>query len=45
MQQKVEENGAQFELRQEVEKILVKDGKVRGVRTKRGDEILSLIHI
>lgn len=39
MQQKVEENGAQFELRQEVEKILVKDGKVRGVRTKRGDEI------
>lgn len=39
MQQKVEENGAQFELRQEVEKILVKDGKVHGVRTKRGDEI------
>ena len=39
MQQKVEENGAQFELRQEVEKILVRDGKVRGVRTKRGDEI------
>lgn len=39
MQQKVEENGAQFELQQEVEKILVKDGKVRGVRTKRGDEI------
>lgn len=39
MQQKVEENGAQFELRQEVEKILVKNGKVYGVRTKRGDEI------
>ncbi|MCD8119926.1 MAG: NAD(P)/FAD-dependent oxidoreductase [Lachnospiraceae bacterium] len=39
MQTKVEENGAQFELRQEVEKILVKDGRVRGVRTKRGDEI------
>ena len=39
MQQKCEENGAQFELRQEVEKILVKDGKVYGVRTLRGDEI------
>ncbi len=41
MQQKVEENGAQYEFRQEVEKILVKDGKVCGVRTKRGDEIHS----
>ena len=39
MQQKVEENGAQIEFRQEVEKILVKDGKVYGVRTHRGDEI------
>lgn len=39
MQQKVEENGAQFEFRQEVEKILVKDGKVTGVRTARGDVI------
>lgn len=41
MQQKVEENGAQYELRQEVEKILVKNGHVYGVRTKRGDEIYS----
>lgn len=39
MQQRVEANGAQYELRQEVEKILVKNGKVYGVRTKRGDEI------
>ena len=39
MQQKVEANGAQYELRQEVEKILVKNGKVYGVRTRRGDEI------
>ena len=39
MQQKVLENGAQFEFRQEVEKILVKNGKVYGVRTRRGDEI------
>jgi len=39
MERKVEENGAQFEFKQEVEKILVKDGKVYGVRTKRGDEI------
>ncbi len=39
LQAKVEENGAQYEFRQEVEKILVKDGKVYGVRTKRGDEI------
>ena len=39
MEKKVEENGAQFEFKQEVEKILVKDGKVYGVRTKRGDEI------
>ena len=39
LQRKVEENGAQYEFRQEVEKILVRDGKVYGVRTKRGDEI------
>ncbi len=39
LQKKVEENGAQFELKQEVEKILVKNGKVYGVRTRRGDEI------
>lgn len=39
MQKKCEENGAQFELRQEVEKILVKNGTVYGVRTRRGDEI------
>lgn len=39
MQQKVEAQGAQFEFCQEVEKILVKDGKVTGVRTARGDEI------
>ena len=39
MQEKVLENGAQYEFRQEVEKILVKDGKVYGVRTRRGDEI------
>lgn len=39
MEKKVEEQGAQFEFCQEVVKILVKDGKVYGVRTKRGDEI------
>ena len=39
LQTKCEENGAQYELNQEVEKILVKDGKVYGVRTRRGDEI------
>ena len=39
MQKKVEENGAQYEFCQEVEKILVRDGKVYGVRTARGDEI------
>ena len=39
LEQKVEENGAQIEFCQEVEKILVKDGKVKGVRTRRGDEI------
>ena len=39
LQQKAEENGAQIEFRQEVEKILVKDHKVTGVKTKRGDVI------
>lgn len=39
MEKKVEENGAQFEFKQEVEKILVKNGKVYGVRTRKGDEI------
>ncbi len=39
LQQKVEENGAQFEFRQEVDKILVKNRRVYGVRTHRGDEI------
>ena len=39
LERKVEENGAQVEFCQEVEKILVKDGKVYGVRTRRGDEI------
>ena len=34
-----EENGAQIEFRQEVEKIFVKDGKVTGVKTHRGDVI------
>ena len=41
LQAKVEENGAQIEFRQEVEKILVRNKKVYGVRTKRGDEIFS----
>jgi prolycopene isomerase len=39
LQAKCEENGAQYEFKQEVEKILVKDNKVYGVRTRRGDEI------
>lgn len=39
LEKKCEENGAQFEFKQEVEKILVRDGKVYGVRTRRGDEI------
>ena len=39
LQAKCEENGAQYEFNQEVEKILVKNGKVTGVRTRRGDEI------
>ncbi len=39
LEKKAEENGAQIEFRQEVEKILVHNGRVTGVRTKRGDEI------
>ena len=39
MQERAEEMGVQVELRQPVEKILVRDGKAYGVRTKRGDEI------
>ncbi|MBQ6622551.1 MAG: NAD(P)/FAD-dependent oxidoreductase [Mogibacterium sp.] len=39
LQRKAEENGAQVEFCQEVEKILVRDGKVYGVRTRRSDEI------
>ena len=39
LERKAEENGAQIEFRQEVEKILVKNGRVTGVRTKRGDVI------
>ncbi|MBR6322860.1 MAG: NAD(P)/FAD-dependent oxidoreductase [Lachnospiraceae bacterium] len=37
--ERAEALGVQIEYRQEVEKILVKDGKAYGVRTKRGDEI------
>ncbi|MCR5032074.1 MAG: NAD(P)/FAD-dependent oxidoreductase [Lachnospiraceae bacterium] len=39
LQQKAEENGAQVEMCQEVDKILVKHGRVTGVRTRRGDVI------
>ena len=39
MQMKFQENGGQYEFNQEVEKILVENGKVTGVRTRRGDEI------
>ena len=39
MAERAEMNGAQIEYRQPVEKILVKEGKVCGVRTARGDEI------
>ena len=39
MAERAEELGVQIEYRQHVEKILVKDGKVYGVRTARGDEI------
>lgn len=39
MAERAEEMGVQIEYRQHVEKILVEDGKVYGVRTARGDEI------
>lgn len=39
MAERAEAMGVQIEYRQHVEKILVKDGKVYGVRTARGDEI------
>ncbi|MBR2675886.1 MAG: NAD(P)/FAD-dependent oxidoreductase [Solobacterium sp.] len=39
MQKRAEEMGVQYEYCQNVEKILVKDGHVYGVRTSRGDEI------
>lgn len=39
MATKAEEYGAHIEYRQKVDKILVKNGKVTGVRTARGDEI------
>ncbi|MBQ7600195.1 MAG: NAD(P)/FAD-dependent oxidoreductase [Clostridia bacterium] len=41
MAERAEEMGVQIEYRQHVEKILVKDGRVYGVRTERGDEIHS----
>lgn len=39
MAKRAEELGVQIEYRQRVDKILVKDHKVYGVRTERGDEI------
>ena len=39
MAERAEAMGVQIEYRQQVEKILVKDGKAYGVRTARGDEI------
>lgn len=39
MAERCEELGVQFEYCQNVEKILVRDGRVYGVRTSRGDEI------
>ena len=39
MAERAEAMGVQIEYRQHVDKILVKDGKVCGVRTQRGDEI------
>ncbi len=41
MAERAEAMGVQIEYRQNVEKILVKNGKAYGVRTKRGDEIHS----
>lgn len=39
--ERAEEMGVQIEYRQNVEKILAKDGRVYGVRTARGDEIYA----
>ena len=39
MAERAEAMGVQIEYRQHVDKILVKDGKACGVRTRRGDEI------
>ena len=39
LERKAEDNGAQIEFCQEVDKILVENGKVQGVRTRRGDVI------
>ena len=39
MAERAEAMGVQIEYRQQVDKILVKDGKAYGVRTARGDEI------
>lgn len=41
MRERCREMGVQYECCQTVEKILVEDGHVRGVRTARGDEILA----
>ncbi|MCR5761385.1 MAG: NAD(P)/FAD-dependent oxidoreductase [Sphaerochaetaceae bacterium] len=41
MAERATEMGVQIEYRQNVEKILVKDGKAYGVRTQRGDEIYA----
>lgn len=41
MAERAEAMGVQIEYRQHVDKILVRDGKVYGVRTARGDEIHS----
>lgn len=41
MAERAEQLGAQIEYRQKVEKILVENGHVTGVRTARGDEIHS----
>ena len=41
MAERAEAMGVQIEYRQHVDKILVKDGKAYGVRTRRGDEIYA----
>lgn len=41
MAERAEAMGVQIEYRQHVEKILVKNGRVYGVRTQRGDEIYA----